>query len=239
MSKTPEERAAFGAKMTAARAAKREARANSPEEGKVEMTAEKKFAGPEDVPAGVRPIKPRATAGGVKDIGEIAGLTQAPDTGYAAPSGGAAIEVSSDQVIGGGSGTAAPSFGPANQGTPAKPGLLFSDKAAQPGEAQRQTAPRRGSGRAEPTGLPCTCIIPTYLMGEDPAITWCVNCGGERDGIARPENSLKRREVREAMDSSGVTLSIEAIVEQVSARIDYGAIAAEVVKQLSQQTREK
>lgn len=237
MSKTPEERAAFGAKMAAARAAKKAERANSAQEGEVVKMEDKVYAGRDDVPAGVRPIAARAAAGGVKDINEIAGLTQAPDTGFAAQTSGAAIEVSSTQVIG--ASATAPSFGPQNLGEPVKQGLVFSDKAAQPGEPQRVSAPRRGSGRAEPTGLPCTCIIPTYLHGEDPSITWCVNCGGERDGIARPENSLKRREVREAMDASGVTLSLDSIVEQVTARIDYGAIAAEVVKQLSQRAQEK
>jgi len=222
---TPEERAAFGEKMKQARAAKA---ATAPEEGT--MATEKKYAGPEDVPAGVRPIAARRPTGGVKDVAEVAGLVQAEDTGFA--HSGAAIEVSGDVIGGGASVAPRPDFGVRNAGE-MQPWTLFSDNTTKAGSPQEVVIPRRNSGRAEPTGLPCTCILPTYLRGEDPSITWCVNCGGERDGVARPENALRRSKVRDAMEQSGVTLSIDAIVARVVSEIDYGAIANEVVKQLA------
>jgi hypothetical protein len=231
---TDEQRAAFGAKMAAARAAKV---APTPEEGPV-MATEKKFAGREDVPAGVRPIAQREFGGRTVDLSELQGLTQAPDTGYAAT--GAAIEVSGDVIGASGSQdmrSTAPDMGAKNVGA-VMPGTLFSDQpSANPAAMAIQASKVRSGGAADPTGLPCTCAMPTWRRGQDASITWCTLCGGERDGKARPENAL-RAQMGSVLDQTGVSLSIEAIVERaadrVLAAIDYELIAASVVAKLTQ-----
>jgi hypothetical protein len=224
---TPEERAAFGAKMAAARAAK--AGAIQPGEG--DMTDERKYAGPNDVPEGIRPITPRATVG-VRDVAEVAGLVQAADTGIGATAG--TFEVAGDVL--GGTVTQRPSFGQAAAQVPGAAGVLFSDEAAQGRTATQQLA-RTRSGSGEPTGLPCECAMPTKAIGTPPEVTWCLNCGGERDRIARPENALKRSQVAAAMSEAGINVSIDSLVARVLNAIDYSAIATEVVRQLAANQR--
>lgn len=180
------------------------------------------YAGAADVPAGVRPIVPRARPAGEVDPASVPGLVQAADSGQ---SGGAAIVI--EGQLNGPSGR--PAMGQPSQSG----GTFFADTVVGDGQ-EKMIQPRNGAGGpVEPTGLPCTCVMPTRTRGADPSITWCINCGGERDRVARPENALKRSRVRDAMEQSGVTLSIETIAARVLSAIDYSAIANEVVRQLA------
>jgi hypothetical protein len=255
---TPEARAAFGAKMAAARAASKAAEA----EGATDMAeTDKKFAGPEDVPAGVRPIKAGSVARGREIAPEaIAGLTQTADTGFSAPSGGAAVEVVGD-VLGGNAGSEI-SVSPRNTkaGKEKAAGVLFSDRASQ-GElpAQLRRAGNKVRGHAEPTGLPCSCVSysidknpnsPTYgkkvqqgmatrVRGADPSITWCAVCGGERDGIARPENALKGTQAQQGLRDLGLSVDIEAVASRAAGMVDYDLLSDMVVEKLARAQREK
>lgn len=204
---TDEERAAFGQKMAAARAAKAVATGDT----EVAENDTKQFAGREDVPAGVRPIAAKSAVLGREIAPEaVAGMQQAPDTGFVAPSGGAAVEVVGDVL--GGNGGSPVSISPRNTKAGNASAVLFSDK-KDGGEipSQLRRAGNRVRGHAEPTGLPCGCVnfsidknpnsptfgkkvqqgMATRVRGADPSITWCAVCGGERDGVARPENALK------------------------------------------------
>lgn len=255
---TDAERAAFGAKMVAARAAKAESQTAKAEESVMVAEAEaKQFAGREDVPAGVRPIAARPAVTGREVAPEaIAGLTQTADTGFAAPSGGAAVEVVGD-VLGGNAGSEM-SISPRNtKAGQAKAGganaVLFSDKASQ-GElpAQMRRSGNKVRGHAEPTGLPCACVTwiqdrnpnsPTYgkkvqqgmstrVRGADPSITWCAVCGGERDGVARPENALKGTQAQQGLRDLGLHVDIDAVANRAAGMIDYELLASMVAAKM-------
>jgi hypothetical protein len=236
MSKTPEERAAFGVKMAAARATAKAARANSTQKGEVvEMTESRYSEGP---PEGVRPIKVREIVRGREvDAGSVAGLQQAPDSGYGNTR--AAIEVSGD-VLGGGFATGGVVGAAKVSGERA---VLFSDSKDDGGVAT-QLRVRGYAGPAEPTGLPCSCVqfvdvrdpvtgqtkkeqrgMPTELRGQSPSITWCAMCGGERDLIPRPENALKGRSFENAAKAAGVQVDLEAVAQRAYGLIDIDAIA--------------
>ena len=203
------------------------------------MAEGKQYAGPEDVPEGVRPIKVREIVRGREvDAGSVAGLTQAPDSGYGA--GRAAIEVVSGEVLGG---FATGGTVPATPTLPGGNATLFSD-AKDDGGVATQLRVRGYSGPAEPTGLPCSCVqfvdvkdpvtgatkkeqrgMPTELRGQSPSITWCAMCGGERDLIPRPENALKGKSFQHAIANAGVQVDMEAVAQRVHGMIDYDAIA--------------
>jgi hypothetical protein len=202
----------------------------------------RKFAGREDVPAGVRPIQARTAVRREISAQEV-GVEQAADTGY--QSGGAALVVESGSVIGGGDATprarvdsmgrrvAAPAGTSAAQ---VRGGVLFSDKAPDGGMTTLVKARQRAAGPAEPTGLPCTCVMPTQLRGQDPNITWCVTCGGERDGVARPENALRGKsikDIRSALAGDTTAIDYNAVAQRtaelVLAQLDYDFIISSVI----------
>lgn len=248
---TPEERIAFGAKMAAARAAKVANSSGDTEVATTEAT-DKQFAGREDVPAGVRPIAERpATLGREVAPEAVAGLTQTADTGFAASSGGAAVEVVGDVL--GGNGGSPISVSPKNTKSGNASAVLFSDKKDM-GEmpTQLRRSGNRVRGHAEPTGLPCACVTymidknpnsPTYgkkvqqgmatrVRGADKSITWCAVCGGERDGVARPENALKGTAAQAGLRDLGLQVDIDALASRAAGLIDYELLASMVAAKL-------
>ena len=152
------------------------------------MAETREYAKPTDIP-GARPIT------GQKREAALSAdqLIEAPDTGFAATAGtgqGGGLVVESGNVIGGG--PASPSFGNA-AGRDRKSGMIVADRTLEPGDVAPAPNSDRGFGPADPTGLPCTCQMPTSIKGAPADMTWCVVCGGERDRKERPENALKGR----------------------------------------------
>jgi hypothetical protein len=239
---TPEQ---FGQRMREARAASAALKAASAAQGATEMASgtSVKFAGREDVPAGVRPIAERPVVVGREvDAGTVAGLQQAPDTGFGGSA--VAVEVASHEVIGGNISVNRP--GKRTGDTIASKGnasaVLFSDKKDDGGLPRQLQRSQGRSGAVEPTGLPCSCAydiegnrlldekgkpkgMASYKRGQDPAITWCTVCGGERDGVARPENALRSTAAQAALGARGVQVDVDSIAERVHGMIDYDAIA--------------
>lgn len=246
---TDERRKAFGEQMAARRAAK------AASKGVTEMAEGKtgvKYATRDDVPAGVRVIAPRsAVLGRELDASTVAGLEQAADTGFF--SGKAAVEVASHEVIGGNISVNRPgSKGQEAKKAGNASAVLFSD-AMENGGLPRQLQRSQGrTGAMEPTGLPCSCAydiegnrlmdedhrapdgtivkgrpkgMATFKRGQDPRITWCSVCGGERDGVARPENALRSTAAQAALGARGVQVDVNQIAERVHGMIDYDAIA--------------
>jgi hypothetical protein len=201
---TPEERAAFGAKMAAARAAK--ADATSAQEAQPDMTEQKEYAKPGDIP-GARPIA-AVKKGQTLEASAVTGLVEAPDT---TPTAG--VVEAHGTVIGG------PSTAAAARPSSMKSGMVVADRPLQAGDNVPLPNQSRGFGPADPTGLPCTCEIGTSWLGRPRDETWCIVCGGEIDKVSRPENALRGRHQFTAL-KTGVALTegdIDAIAQRTAA----------------------
>lgn len=128
-----------------------------------------------------------------------------------------------------------------------------------------------GVGPALPTGEPCTCAyewevevaedgtevvtlytkggIASSMRGAPKWMTWCIVCGGERDGEFRPENVRKYGnyvpEVQPAIDprqlAASVTASVsESVLDQVAGQLAseafLDALAARVAAKMRTET---
>jgi hypothetical protein len=122
------------------------------------------------------------------------------------------------------------------------PGLLPADTF----EAQRDPAAvapdqiltRPSAGPAYPTGTPCVCAwrwseaadgtitvepadtvgLATGFRGAPVFMTWCVVCGGERDGQFRPDNAIKYGPLPEE-EAQQLAPTVEEITERVMERM--------------------
>lgn len=137
------------------------------------------------------------------------------------------------------------------------------DPEALPAEQQTRKAGPSAYGPAIPTGNPCTCAfqweeieqedgskvvnlyttggLATGFKGAPRFMTWCIVCGGERDGEFRPENAIKygdyvppapqplnatrvqEQVVETVMDQVGSMIAsdrfIDALAERVAAKV--------------------
>lgn len=123
--------------------------------------------------------------------------------------------------------------------------------------SEEQIARPRQAGAPDPTGAPCTCAyewevdeatgditvfsidgIPTGFRGAPRYMTWCIVCGGERDGNFRPDNAVRYGgalpEVEPVPSADEIARKVMARMAPV-AEVDEDAIAARVTATVTEQ----